>query len=129
MPGVTRAWCGAPGLFGDATVPVYVMMDNTNAGNGGFPLGTNGTSSADSRYTPATQDLLTVANAIQSEKPVTDIVIAVAPQPYPIGITLTGLDGVSDTMKSAIEAALADLFLRIAYPPAPPCRDPRLQAP
>ncbi|WP_265001428.1 baseplate J/gp47 family protein, partial [Komagataeibacter sucrofermentans] len=116
VPGVTRAWCGSPGLFGDATVPVYVMMDDTNAANGGFPLGTNGTSSTDTRYTPATQDLLTVANAIQSEKPVTDIVIAVAPQPYPIEITLTGLGSIDDAMKASIEAALADLFLRIGSP-------------
>ncbi|MFT9385516.1 baseplate J/gp47 family protein [Acetobacter sp.] len=116
VPGVTRAWCGSPGLFGDATVPIYVMMDATNEGNGGFPLGTNGTSSTDPRYTPATQDLLSVANAIQSEKPVTDILIAVAPLPYPVAITLTGLGGISDTMKEDVDGALADLFLRIGTP-------------
>ncbi|MCW4591520.1 phage major capsid protein [Gluconacetobacter entanii] len=116
VPGVTRAWCGSPGLCGDATVPVYVMMDDANASNGGFPRGTNGTSSVDNRYTPATQDLLTVANALQSEKPVTDIVVAMAPQPYPIDITLTGLDGISTDMKTDINAALADLFLRVGTP-------------
>lgn len=116
VPGVTRAWCGSPGLCGDATVPVYVMMDDANSANGGFPRGSNGTSSTEKRYTPATQDLLTVANVLQSEKPVTDIVVAMAPQPYPINITLTGLGGISTDMKSDIDAALADLFLRIGTP-------------
>ncbi|NPD67310.1 baseplate J/gp47 family protein [Lichenicola cladoniae] len=114
VPGVTRAWCNANGS-GAGTVVVYTMFDDAEAANGGFPQGSNGGATAESRTAAATGDQLTVANAIYPLRPVTALVISAAPLPQPISFVLQ--DVFPSTVNVAdIEAALTDLFLRIGDP-------------
>jgi uncharacterized phage protein gp47/JayE len=109
VPGVTRAWC-APG--GAGTVAVYFMMDVAEAANGGFPQGTNGVATAETRDTPATGDQLAVANYIYPLRPVTPIVYSVAPIAEPQNFTLFGLSSISTGQKAQVSAALSALFLQ-----------------
>ncbi|MGS0648892.1 baseplate J/gp47 family protein [Komagataeibacter melomenusus] len=116
VTGVTRAWCVGNG-FGAGTVVVYIMLDEANAATGGFPVGTDGTAAGDPRYTTATGDQLTVANAIQAERPVTALVIVCAPIAQPVDFVITDL-GTGDTTANhtAIKTALADMFQRVSAP-------------
>ena len=60
------------------------MMDEANAGNGGFPDGTNGVSQYEPRDVAASGNQLEVADYIYPVQPVTAVVHAVAPTPQPI---------------------------------------------
>ncbi|HET6606752.1 MAG TPA: baseplate J/gp47 family protein [Rhodopila sp.] len=114
VPGVTRAWA-LPNGAGAGTVVVYVMLDEAELAYGGFPQGTNGGASSETRIAPATGDQLTVANSIFPEQPVTALVTACAPIKTPVPFTISGL-GANNTaaMQAQIEAALAEMFLQQA---------------
>lgn len=113
VAGVTRAWCNPMG-FGPGSVVVYPMFDVVRSAQNGFPQGSDGSASAETRYLTASGDQLTVANALQIERPVTALVVVCAPVGLPISLILA--DVPSGTSTSAIQAALADLYLRIGTP-------------
>lgn len=121
VAGVTRAWV-APNGAGAGTVVVYTMWDNAEAAHGGFPQGTNGISQYDAgpgglpRDTVATGDQLTVANAIVSQQPVTALLYSCAPAALAVNFTIAGLGSANTVaVQTAIQAALADMFLRLGH--------------
>ena len=116
VPGITRAWTlGA--VNGAGTVGVYIMLDVSEAANGGFPVGTNGVAAAETRDSPATGDQLTVANAIYPLRPVTALVYLLAPAPYPINFVISDL-GTANTAANQADALarLQALFLALGDP-------------
>ena len=110
VSGVTRAWVRPNGM-GAGTVIVYFMMDDAEAAFGGFPQGTNGVATAESRDTPATGDQLLVANAIYPLRPATALVYAVAPGQNALGFTIAGLAGASVVTKGQVQAAVQAAIL------------------
>jgi uncharacterized phage protein gp47/JayE len=112
VPGCTRAWAVGSG-YGAGTVVVYTMWDIVEAAFGGFPQGTDGVAADETRDAPATGDQLLVANYIFPLQPVTALVYSVAPLPYPIDVTLVGLEPNTVDIQDGIVAALNDLFLVI----------------
>ncbi|MDE2104745.1 MAG: baseplate J/gp47 family protein [Patescibacteria group bacterium] len=115
VAGVTRAWC-TPNGYGTGTVVVYIMLDVAEAAHGGFPQGTDGVAASETRGTAATGDQLTVANAIYPLQPVTALVYVVAPTQNVVAFTVSGLSGAGATIQSAVEAAIADVFVRMGKP-------------
>lgn len=115
VPGVTRAWVQAGGM-GPSTIVLYFMMDEAQAGRGGYPAGTNGVAAAEPRDGAATGDQLTVANAIFLKQPVTPIVYAVAPRANTLSFTIAGMSGASATLKAAVAAAITAALLGSAIP-------------
>lgn len=111
VPGCTRAWVQPGGLTG--SLQVYPMFDEANAAHGGFPQGTDGVASDETRAAPATGDQLIVADAIWPVQPVTALVFVAAPVPLPIDITLGSLDPLTTEIEAAITASLIDAFLII----------------
>lgn len=109
VPGCTRAWCDPLGM-GAGTVIVYPMFDN-NANNG-FPIGTNGVASEETRGSPvATGDQLLIAEHIYPLRPVTALVYVVAPTPVPIDVTLIDLDPDTSDIRALIAASISDVLL------------------
>jgi uncharacterized phage protein gp47/JayE len=108
VPGVTRAWC-RPVSMGAGTVTVYFMMDVAEAAHNGFPQGSDGVATAETRDTAATGDQLAVANYIfgPGRRPVTALVYAVAPAADPIAFTLAGLSTITTGQRAAVTAAIA----------------------
>ncbi len=118
VPGVTRAWC-SPNSFGTGTVVVYVMFDEANSANQGFPQGTNGISANDNRVTSgnlAAGDQLTVANSIFVEQPVTAMVYVCSPIAAPVNFTITGLTSATTATRAAIAAAVAEVLMEQGAP-------------
>lgn len=121
VAGVTRAWV-APNGAGAGTVLLYTMWDEAEAAHGGFPQGSNGVSQYDAgpgglpRDTAASGDQLTVADALIGEQPVTALVYSCAPTALAVDFTITGLGSANTAaLQAAIEAALADMFLRLGH--------------
>ena len=115
VPGVTRAWCNPIGA-GAGTVVVFTMFDNANAGEGGFPQGSNGVAAAESRASPATGDQLTVANVIYPQRPVTALVYSCSPIAQPLPFAFAVLSPNTEAMQTAVTTALAGMLLRKASP-------------
>jgi uncharacterized phage protein gp47/JayE len=120
VPGITRAWC-APNGFGAGTVVVYVMLDQAEAGNNGFPVGTNGVSQHDQgpngpRGTVATGDQLTVADSIVTVQPVTALVYVCAPTPNTINFTISGIATAPTSVRTAIAQEIQQVFLQQGSP-------------
>lgn len=113
--GVTRAWC-FPNWQGNGTVGVLFMMDVTEAAFNGFPQGTNGVATDETRDIVATGDQLAVANHIFPLQPVTALVYAVAPTAHSINFTISNLDPNTLAMKTSIEEAIIACFLRVGSP-------------
>lgn len=109
VPGVTRAWC-VPHGKGPGTVVVYFMMDLAEAAHGGFPQGTGGCATSETRDAIAIGDPLLVANWIYPLQPVTALVYALVPQQNTVSFTIS-LPGASGALKAAINAAIAAVFL------------------
>lgn len=109
-PGVTRAWVNGLGV-GAGTVVVYVMLDDVQAAHSGFPQGSNGVASSESRGIPATGDQLKVANVIYPLRPVTAIVFVVSPTALPVNFTFTELAPDTPAIRAAISANLTNMFL------------------
>jgi uncharacterized phage protein gp47/JayE len=115
VPGVTRAWTVANGM-GPGTVVIYTMFDDAESADGGFPQGSNGVASAETRDTPATGDQLAVANAIFPLRPVTALVYSCAPVAAPINYSITELSPNTSAIQAGIATALAAMHLRKASP-------------
>lgn len=115
VPGVTRAWCEPNGM-GVGTVIVRFMMDETESAHNGFPQGTDGGATAETRISAATGDQLIVANFIFPLRPVTALMYVVAPTAHAINFTISGLSGASTDLKNQIGAEIADVFLREGTP-------------
>ena len=115
VPGVTRAWC-LPNGMGAGTVIVYTMFDVTEASHGGFPQGTNGVATLETRAAPATGDQLAVANYIFPLRPVTALVYSVAPIASPTNFTIHGLNPNTTAMKASVAAAITGVFLSQGTP-------------
>lgn len=116
VPGVTRAWV-AQNYVGAGSLGLFVMLDEANAQYGGLPQGTDGVTAADSRYTVATGDQLTVANAVWPDQAVTDLVVLCAPTPEPVNFVISNLGSANTTAnQQAIRVALQDMFVRLSSP-------------
>jgi len=109
VPGVTRAWVPSPPLVPGA-VSVFFMMDAAEAAFGGFPQGTNGAATLETRDAAATGDQLAVANFLFPLRPVTPIVYAVAPIAETQAFALQGLTGISTAQRTQVAAALAAML-------------------
>lgn len=114
VPGVTRAWCYPLGM-GAGSVVIYFMMDEVQSAFDGFPQGTAGGATGESRSTPAVGDMLTVANALFPLRPVTALVYVAAPTPNTINFTIS-LAGASTALKAEIETAITNAFKREGSP-------------
>lgn len=112
VPGVTRVWPIANGM-GLGTVTVYFMMDVTEAAFGGFPQGTNGVATLETRDIAATGDQLAVANYIYPLRPATALVYSVAPAAAPQNFTISNLIPNTTAIKASISAAISDTFARL----------------
>lgn len=112
VPGCTRAWC-LPNGWGPGTVVVYPMFDDANAAEGGFPQGTDGCATSETRGPTAAGDQLAVADYVWPRQPVTALVFVAAPIPYPIDVTLYTLEPDTADMRAAIVAAITDLLMAI----------------
>jgi uncharacterized phage protein gp47/JayE len=117
VAGVTRAWV-APNGAGAGTVVVYTMWDDVEAAHGGFPQGSDGVATGETRDTAATGDQLVVANYIFApfRRPTTALVFSVAPSAYPINFTIADLDTSTADVRAAISVALTAVFRRSASP-------------
>jgi uncharacterized phage protein gp47/JayE len=113
--GVTRAWV-APLGNGAGTVIVYFMMDLVESAFGGFPQGTNGVATLETRDTAATGDQLALANFIYPLRPVTALVYADAPGANAIAMTLNGGAGWSTATKAAVQAAITAVLVSLGSP-------------
>ncbi|HTB47020.1 MAG TPA: baseplate J/gp47 family protein [Acetobacteraceae bacterium] len=114
VPGVTRAWASVGTVGG--TVFVYVMLDASEAIHGGFPQGSNGVATLETRDTAATGDQLTVANYIYPLRPVTPIVYVLAPVPETVNVTIDVWSSLSTTQQGQVATALTEMFLQADSP-------------
>lgn len=115
VPGVTRAWI-LPLGYGPGTVLAYTMFDAAEPLAGGFPQGTNGVATAETRDVPATGDQLAVANAIFPLRPVTALVYSMAPAPFPVPFAIHTTAAVPAAVQAAVAAAIDVVFLALASP-------------
>lgn len=112
VPGCTRAWINGGG-YGYGSVVVYPMFDTAEAASGGFPQGTDGCATEETRGPTAAGDQLAVAEGIWPEQPITALVYVAAPAPFPIDVTLGALSPNTLDIQAQIVGALNDLFLAI----------------
>ena len=115
VPGVTRCWV-VPSGMGPGTIVLLFMMDLAQASHDGFPQGTDGCASAETRDTAASGDQLALANAIFDKQPVTALVYAVAPTPNRIAVTISGLSGATASLRQAVTAAVRSALTAEATP-------------
>jgi uncharacterized phage protein gp47/JayE len=113
VTGVTRAWTATNGA---GTVSVYFMMDQAEVAFGGFPQGSNGVASNETRAAPATGDQLAIADYLYPLRPVTPIVYAVAPAPQVQNFTIASVIPFTVAQQSQVSAALTGLFLSVDSP-------------
>lgn len=113
VAGVTRAWCNPNGQ-GVGTVVVYTMFDDVESAHNGFPQGTNGCATGETRDVTATGDQLLVADYIFPLQPVTALVYSIAPTPAPINVALQNLVGTATS--ADITASIEDMLLVNASP-------------
>jgi uncharacterized phage protein gp47/JayE len=110
VPGCSRAFVEPQG-YGPGTVIVFPMFDEANSAHGGFPQGTDGAASEETRAPTASGDQLAVADHIWPVQPVTALVFVAAPVPFPIDVHLESLDPATAETQAAIVASLHDAFL------------------
>lgn len=113
VPGCTRAWV-LPNGWGPGTVVVYPMFDDN--GLGGFPQGSDGCATLETRGPVASGDQLIVADYIYPRQPVTALVYVATPVAYPIDVALYSLEPNTSDILAAITASLSDIFTAIATP-------------
>lgn len=112
---VTRAWVQeTPNQAG--LVALFIMCDE-NANNG-FPIGSNGTATQDTRGSAAVGDQLQVANFVYApyRRPVTAFVNVLAPVAQPIAITINNTNPNTSASQAAVIAALNARLLEIGSP-------------
>lgn len=114
-PGVTRAWVQR-GTMGPGTVVVLFMMDEVQAEHDGFPQGTDGVATLETRDATAAGDQLALADALFPLQSVTALVYAAAPRPNLVDFTIAGLPGAGDALKDAIAAAIVSALQASARP-------------
>lgn len=112
--GANYAWTNPTPLAGNEVV-TYIMFDRSNSYNG-FPQGTDGAATAETRWQTATGDQLTIANAIYSSTPVGEISIIAAPIAQPVNIEISGLSGLTTTQQTEIQTNLENLFVNDGTP-------------
>lgn len=110
VPGVTRAFVQPNGM-GAGTVIVRPMLDDVQAAYGGFPQGTDGCATEETRGPTAAGDQLAVAEHIWPVQPVTALVWVMAPVPHPIDVDLLALDPNTQDMQDQITASINDMYL------------------
>lgn len=110
VPGCTRAWVEPSGA-GPGSVIVRPMFDDVQAASGGFPQGTDGCATEETRGPTATGDQLAVAEHIWPVEPVPALVWVLAPLAFPIDINLIALDPNTPDMQSEIIASINDMYL------------------
>lgn len=116
VAGVTRAWCN-PNGFGAGTVVVYAMLDDTESGNNGFPVGTNGVATNETRGIPtATGDQLTIANYIYPLRPATALVYVCSPIADAINFTISGGGNFGTALRALIASAIQGVFVMYGSP-------------
>ena len=103
-------------LAGAGTVTVYTMWDVVEAVHAGFPQGTDGGATGETRNTDATGDQLAVANYIYPRQPVTALVDSRAPVATTLAFTVAGLNPSNSTTQAAVTAALAGMLYLKASP-------------
>ncbi|OUI79552.1 baseplate J/gp47 family protein [Acetobacter orientalis] len=108
IPSVTVAWVPATPLAGTETV-FYIMLDRSNEYLG-YPQGTDGSASDETRYKQATGDQLTIANQLYQNKPYTEIQIICSPIRKDIDFTISGLSAASITTQQQIKSAIQDVL-------------------
>ena len=102
VPGVTRVWV-APQEQGPGSVVVRFCMDDANHAPDGIP-------------TPA--DVAIVQAHLDLVRPVTAVVVVLAPIPHPIAVTIAALEPDTPEVRTAIDAELRDTFYRHGAPGA-----------
>ena len=112
--GANYAWTNPTPIAGNEVV-TYIMFDRANAYDG-FPQGTDGTATAETRYQHATGDQLNIANLMYPSTPVGEISIVCAPIAEPVDITITGLSNLTTQEQTNIQTALNNLFIQDATP-------------
>lgn len=100
VSGVTRAW-EFPNVFGLNTVGVAFVRDNDGTG-------------AD--ILPSSGEREVVRAYVQSKAPITVTVTVITLVALPVDVEISGLDPDTAEVRTAVEAALADLFAREAEP-------------
>lgn len=113
VPGVTRAWAARTDV---GVVSVYVMLDDARSAYDGFPQGTNGGATHETRSTPATGDQLLVADFLYPLRPATALVLALGPPAYAMPVTITGLSVDTAETRAAVITALRGMLRRLAAP-------------
>ncbi|WP_086649248.1 baseplate J/gp47 family protein [Gluconobacter sp. DsW_056] len=106
--GVVQAWCSEIPLQGGVVV-VYIMGDRSNEFKG-FPQGSNGTASKETRWPHATGDLLTAADGMWPNRPVTEIMVLCSPIASPIDLTISGMTAATAATQQAVNDALTLFF-------------------
>jgi uncharacterized phage protein gp47/JayE len=81
------------------------------AAYGGFPQGTDGCATLETRDTTATGDQLAVADHIWPVQPVTALVYVFAPVAHPIDVTLLALEPNTQDIQDQIVASINDMYL------------------
>ncbi|GAN84036.1 baseplate J/gp47 family protein [Novacetimonas hansenii] len=114
VPSVTQAWCCSNPLAGNEVI-VYVMLDRTNTYEG-YPQGTDGAASSETRWTTATGDQLNIANQMYSNKPIGEIMIICSPIKYPVNIEIKGLTNLTTDQETQIQTELTTLFHNTGTP-------------
>lgn len=112
--GANYAWTNPTPIAGNEVV-TYIMFDRSNS-YGGFPQGTNGTATAETRYLHATGDQLNIANTMYPQTPVGEISIICAPIAQPVDITITGLTNLTTTDQTNIQNSLESLIISAGTP-------------
>lgn len=115
VPGVTRAWVNTTGVTAGA-VQLFIMLDQTESAFNGFAQGEPGGATLESRISPGSGDELLVANYIFPLQPVTALVYVTTPTPEPINFSIQALSPTTAANEAGIEAALADMFVRLGSP-------------
>lgn len=115
VPGVTRAWCNPSG-YGSGSVVVYIMLDLVEAAHNGFPQGTDGVATAETRGIAATGDQLAIANYMYDLRPCTALVYVSSPLANPINFTISGLSTASASTKTSISQAIAGVLQQNGSP-------------
>lgn len=112
LPAVTRAWC-VPLAMGAGSVVVYFMEDLAEAAFGGFPQGTNGVATAETRAVAAAGDQLALANYLYPLRPATALVYCFAPVAAPQNLTIRYVPAAQQV---AVAAAITATLLVEAAP-------------
>ncbi len=117
VPGVSRAWVSVTNSPFPGSVVCYVMFDDADIAQAGFPQGTDGVATAEGRLAvKATGDQLNVANNVFPLKPAVDVMIVSSPLAYPVVYNFDTITPDTTDNRNAISAALSNLFLARGTP-------------